>query len=403
MPELLFNAPLRVGLVGAGMMGRTHSTAWATVSTVYWPAHPPIIRHRLADATPELAAEGAARLGWAESTGDWHEVTRAPDIDIVDVVVPNALHHDVVLDAVSHGKHVLCEKPLSTDLGEARAMLAAARAAGVVHRTGFIYRLFPAIVLARKLIADGRIGEVRYFRGQWLSDWAADPMAPHGWRFVRRLAGAGVLADTGSHVIDLARYLVDDEVERVLARSETFVTKRPLPSSPSHGITDRPVVAGAVEYAEVDTDDLTDLMLHFEGGASGTISLARAYPGHNTDMAFEVVGSRGSVRFSWLHGNELQFFTLDDPDETRGVRIINIGPLHPNAEPFWGRGTGIGYSDAFLVQAHAVLDAIHRGGTSGASFLDGLRAAEVIDAALRSAERSSWVDVERYEVPAEAR
>ena len=377
-------AAVRVGIVGAGMMGMTHSLAWSNVSTLYWPEHPAVVKHRLADATEELAHAGAEHLGWANFTGDWREVTRANDIDVVDVVVPNALHHDVVVDAVRHGKHVICEKPLSTSLAEAREMLEEAERAGVVHQTGFVYRSFPGVALAQKLVADGRIGEVRYFRGQWLSDWAADPNTPHAWRFVRSIAGGGVLADTGSHVTDLARFVVGSEVSRVLTRSKTF-------------ITDRPVLEGTGGRGIVDTDDLTDILLEFENGVVGSICLARTYPGHNTDMGFEMVGSRGSVGFSWLRPTDLKFYSMDDPEELRGARTILIGKMHPNAGAFWGRGIPIGYSDAFLIQCHQLLRAIDKQDSDArATFRDGVRVAEVMEAALASAEQCSWIDVSSF-------
>lgn len=377
-------AALKVGIVGAGMMGMTHSLAWSNVSTLYWPEHPPVIKHRLADATEELAQAGAEHLGWANFTGDWREVTRADDIDVVDVVVPNALHHDVVVDAVRHGKHVICEKPLSTSLAEAREMLEEADHAGVVHQTGFVYRSFPGVALAQKIVEGGQIGDVRYFRGQWLSDWAADPNTPHAWRFVRSVAGGGVLADTGSHVTDLARFVVGSEVSRLLTRSRTF-------------ITDRPVLGGAWERGIVDTDDLTDILFEFENGVLGSICLARTYPGHNTDMGFEVVGSKGSVSFSWLRPTDLKFYSMDDPEELRGTRTILIGKMHPNAAAFWGRGISIGYSDAFLIQCHQLLQAIDKTDSGArATFRDGLRVAEVMEAALASADQCSWVDVSSF-------
>ena len=373
---------LRVGLVGAGMMGMTHSLAWASVGSLYWPQDAPVVKHRLADATAELASRGARQLGWNEATDNWRDVTQADDIDIVDVVVPNDLHYDVVMDALSHGKHVICEKPLAIDVGQAREMYAEAERAGVVHQIGFVYRSYPTIALAGALVQRGDIGEVRYFRGEWLSDWATDPSTPYTWRFSRKDAGAGVLADTGSHIVDLARFVVGDEIARVFARSRTFVTERPIAGEPTRTGT-------------VDTDDLTDMLFEFDNGALASVCLSRTYPGHNTDMRFEVVGSRGSIEFSWLHPGELKFFSMDDDEETRGVRTILTAKNHPNAEAFWGRGTVIGYSDAFVIQCHRFLQATEREVAGRATFLDGMRNAEVLDAALTASSAEAWVDVRR--------
>ena len=190
-----------------------------------------------------------------------------------------------------------------------------------------------------------------------------------------------MLADTGSHVIDMARFVVGGEVARVLARSRTFIERRPIAGRPD-------------EFGVVDTDDLTDLMLEFDNGALGSVTLARTYPGHNTDMGFEVVGSKGSILFSWLRPTELQFYSMDDPDELRGNRRMLIGKMHPNADAFWGRGIAIGYTDAFLIQFHLMLQAIE-GAADGdrASFGDGVRAAEVIESAIESAAEERWASV----------
>lgn len=380
MSETTRRPPVRIGLVGAGMMGMTHSLAWSNVSSLYWPGHGHVIKQRLADATAELAERGAEQLGWNGQTDDWREVTRAADIDVVDVVVPNALHHEIVLDAVRHGKHVFCEKPLSTRIDEAAEMLAEAEAAGVVHQTGFVYRSFPGVALAHKLVRDGQIGEVRYFRGQWLSDWAADPALPQAWRFMHAFAGGGVIADTGSHVIDMARFVVGAEIARVQGRCRTFIEQRQLAD-------------GSGGLGTVDTDDLTDILLEFDTGAIGSVTLARTYPGHNTDMGFEVVGTKGSISFSWLRPNEIQFYSMDDPEELRGTRQVLIGKVHPNAEAFWGRGIVIGYTDAFLIQFHLMLEAIEDGtGEGRPTFADGVRAAEVIESVIESSQTERWVE-----------
>jgi predicted dehydrogenase len=373
-----------VGIVGgAGFMGRLHSLAYGSVRAIYGDGLPRVERRRLADVRIGPAQVAAARYGWAEATDDWRDITRADDIDLVDIVTPNDAHAEIAIDAARHGKHVLCEKPLAGDAETAAAMAMAAAASGGVHQVGFVFRAWPAMALAKQYILEGRLGRALYFRGHFFHDYALDPMLPFSWRFRRDVAGAGALGDIGSHVLDLARYLMGD-VERVLGRSMTFLGERPRPE-------------GGV--ARVDVDDATDLLLEFTGGARGSVQVNWSAAGYKTDLGFEVWGDRGSVRFSWQQPNELLFYSCADEPDSRGYRTVILGPEHVRAEAFWPTpGLGLGYADAFAISVSDLLTAIRDRRPAAPGFADGLRVAEVIEAALASVRRRGWVDVARRDL-----
>jgi predicted dehydrogenase len=389
---------IRVGMVGSGYVAKAHSLAYDNARLLYWPDLPRVAKLRIADVSRELAERGADRFGWGEGVDDWQRVTRAEDIDLVDIVTPNDTHAEIAIDAATHGKHILCEKPLAIDAASAREMTEAAVKAGVVNQVCFTYRGWPGVQLARKLIDDGRIGRVTHFRAYFLQDYALDASLPLVWRMQRSRAGAGKLGDGGSHLIDLARYLVGD-VDRVFARLKTFVKQRHAAVDTGEAVFRGEGAQSSDELVSVDVEDAADVLLEFEGGAIGVIQTSWVASGHKLDLGFEVGGERGAIRLSWQRSNELEFFSADDDEEASGFRTIVLGPAHPGAAPFWSvAGQGLGMTDAFAISMAELLSAIREDRPARPDFVDGLRVCEVINAALESGDEERWVDVQRAQV-----
>ena len=210
-------------------MGAAHSQAWRTAPHFFdLPLHPELTA--LAGRDAGKVADAAGRLGWSSTETDWRRVVERDDVDLVDVCTPGDTHAEIAIAALDAGKHVLCEKPLANSVAEAEAMAAAAaRAAerGVRSMVGFTYRRVPAIGLARRLVAEGRLGEIRHVRAQYLQDWIADPAAPFSWRLDKDKAGSGALGDIGAHVVDLTQFITGQRLTGVSALLETFVTRAP--------------------------------------------------------------------------------------------------------------------------------------------------------------------------------
>lgn len=370
--------PIRIGLIGAGFMARTHSLGYRNAVSLLGPEAPPIEFSRVADVNASLAEGVAKNFGWAEATGDAMDVVSADDIDLVDIVTPNSTHAELAVAAAESGKHVLCEKPLADRVEAARTMHRAVDQAGVVNQVGFVFRKWPAMGLARQLVEAGELGQILHFRGHYFHDYALDPALDMGWRVRRETAGAGSIGDLGSHLIDLARYLVGD-VSRVHARTRVIWPRRPMLGSDS---------------SVVDVDDAADVLLEFESGATGILQTNWMAAGYKTDIAFEALGDKGALRFTWRRNGELQFYSHKDPARLQGFRTIHVGPEHPGAERFWPvAGQGLGYGDAFTILIGDLLRSIRNQEAAAPSFLDGLRAAEFVDAAQRSAKEQSWVAV----------
>src|SRR5258705_4117316 len=365
---------VRIGIVGYGTMGRAHSYGYhAAPVLAALPVRPTVslISGRDKDAVARAAAAYGAK-GWVT---DWRALVEHPEIDMVDVCTPPGTHAEIAAAAAAAGKAVLCEKPLATSYGQARTAQEAALTAGVRNAIGFNYRRLPAVALMRRMIADGTIGDVRLWRGTWLSDEFTDPATPFDWRFDRAMGGT-TIADLGSHMLDMALWMVGPIAE-VSAQSETFIRARPSPTG------DRPVTI----------DDASSALLRFEGGARGTIEMARLAVRRPCDFTVEVNGTKGTLVFDYPRLNELLYGDAgDDPRLDRMRRIPAEHPSHPYAELGWPIGQGIGYGETFVSQAVDLVRSWPTGSWTP-SFADGLAVQAVCEAIEVSAAERRWVTV----------
>ena len=383
---------LNVAMIGGGFMGKAHAMAYAAMPMFFWPAPAMPVRKVVVDVSDELAEEGRRRYGFEEASSDWRSVARRPDIDIIDIVTPNDSHAPVAIAAAEAGKHIICEKPLARTGDEAKTMLDAVRKAGVIHMVAFNYRRTPAVALARKYIDEGRIGEIRNFRGTYLQDWSADPDSPLSWRFQKKIAGSGSIGDIGTHVVDLARYLVG-EIAEVSALVRTYNRTRPVQSGRLDKLGAAEKNAGA-ERAEVDVDDEVVTLLKFADGAIGSLEATRNAYGRNNFITFEIHGTKGSIAFNYERRDELQVMFADDPADARGFRTVYSGPAHPYGAGLWPiPALGIGYSETKIVECFDFLSAIASGKQPSPNFEDGYRIGRIADALIESGESGGWVKV----------
>jgi len=367
----------RIGLIGSGYIGRAHSIALQEVGAVFPDVAAPVCE-MLADRDAATAARAAADMGFARSTGDWRELVADPVIDAVDICSPNYLHREMALAAIAAGKHVWCEKPLALDAAEAKEVVDAAIRAGVVHLVGFNYSLNPLIRLARALIADGGIGTVMGFSGRYFEDYMADPAVPHSWRCERRLAGAGALADLGSHLIDMAENLLGP-IESVFASLETVHAKRR---------------AADGRMLPVENEDIARGLVRFAQGVGGSFEISRVATGFKCGLAFTVFGSRGAISFDQERMNELRVYDSADPADRRGFRTILAGPQHEDYAPFCpAPGHGLGINDLKVIEARNFLRAIDGGPAAKPGFDTGLRVQRVMEAMERSHASGAWTKV----------
>ncbi|MDN4159956.1 Gfo/Idh/MocA family protein [Nocardioides abyssi] len=371
---------LGVAVIGYSFMGKAHSNAWRNVSA-FFPDVPPVRQQVLVGRDPAALKTAADRYGWADTATDWRDVVTRDDVDVVDVCTPGHLHAEVALAALEAGKHVLVEKPLANTVAESEALVAAAAAAaerGVVTMTGFNYRRVPALALARRIIADGRIGTVRQVRASYLQDWLVDATAPMTWRLRRESAGSGVLGDLGSHVVDQVHHLLGEPVVAASGHLRTFVPERPGEHGPE----------------QVTVDDAAWATLETASGAVVSLEVSRVATSRKNALQIEVYGTAGSLSFDLERLNELG---VDDRglDPAGGVRRVLVTEAdHPYLDAWWPPGHTLGWDSTFTSQAADFLTAVANRTQPSPSFADGLAVQRVLAAIEESAGRSgARVDV----------
>jgi predicted dehydrogenase len=379
-------------MVGYAFMGAVHSQAWRSAGRFFdLPLAPAMTA--LCGRDADAARAAAQRMGWSSVETDWKDLVKRDDVHLVDICTPGDTHAEIAIAALEAGKHVLCEKPLANTVAEAEAMVQAAVAAeqqGVHSMVGFNYRLVPAIALARKLVADGRLGTIRHVRAQYLQDWIVDPAFPLVWRLQKDKAGSGALGDIGAHIIDLAQYVAGSPITGVSGLTETFVKERPLPEA-SSGLS----ASGGGGTGPVTVDDAALFTARFDSGALGSFEATRFASGRKNAIRLEVNGSDGSLAFDFESMNELQFHDHTEDVETAGFRrILVTEPTHPYTAAWWPPGHGLGYEHTFIHEVVELVSAIGAGRSPAPSFADGLQVQQVLAAVERSAAAcSSWEQV----------
>lgn len=379
-----------IGVIGFGWMGQAHSRAYRNIP-VYFPEEQ--IQPRLigvAETDPARANLAVENFGFAFSTGDWREVIEHPEVEIVDITAPNTLHRELAEAAAAAGKHVFCEKPVGIAPEATVAIERAARRAGVVTGAGYNYRWAPLVQHTRSLIAEGRLGDLTHYRGRFFSMYGRDRLGVLSWRYLQEEAGYGVLMDIMSHAIDMALYLCGP-ITSVVATKEIFVRERPLPKPGAKTHYDRG--APGDPTGPVTNEDYVGALVEFASGVRGTLEADRSIFGPQSQMAFELNGSKGAA--SWDH-EKLNQLLLYLPEEmpTDGFIEVLSGDAFPHHGGFVpGGGNSIGYDDLKVIEALEFLKSARAGRRHSPDFADALAVAEVQSAMARSWESRQWEPV----------
>jgi predicted dehydrogenase len=342
-------------MLGYAFMGKAHSRALQALRHLDVPLRPQLVS--ISGRDRDAVEQAREQWGWERAVTDWREQIEDDRVQLFDNGGPNIVHAEPCIEAARRGKHVVCEKPLGMTAEESHRMWQEVEAAGVVNLCGFNYRFVPAVRLARELLEAGELGDVVHFRARYLQSWGWD--ADEGvWRFDPSLAGTGAIGDLGTHIIDIARYLVG-EIAAVSAEVRTIVPGRKV-------------------------DDHFVSTIEFENGVVGTLEASRLARGRINSNAFEVNGSQGSLVFDVERLNELEV------GDAKGFRrVLVTEPEHPYMRFWWPPGHIVGWGDTFTHELAHVIEAIageHEVAPHGATFEDGYRCSEVTEAILRSAE-----------------
>ncbi len=363
-------AQIGVGIIGGGYMGKAHAVAMAAVGAVFDTALRPSLEV-ICTTTEAGAADKARQFGFKRSTADWRHLVDDPAVEAVVIASPQETHHDIALAAFARGKHVFCEKPLGMGLEESRAMVEAAEKSGCVHMVGFNYIRTPASQLARQIIARGEIGDITFLRAEHTEDFLADASLPGDWR--TRGRSNGNMGDLAPHIINAALALAGPITSLVADIATVHATR------------------GGVA---VTNDDQSAILCRFASGAMGQLFVSRIATGRKMGYAYEIYGTKGSIRFDQEDQNALWLYRADGAEDRRGFAKILAGPLHPDYRAFClGPGHGTGYQDQIIIEARDFLQSIHDGKPRWPDFRDGMLVNQIIEAGWRSHEQRRWVDI----------
>ena len=378
---------INVALIGYQFMGKAHSNAYRQVGRFFDLDVEPVMKVLVGRSEKKVAA-AAENFGWQEYSTHWEDVITRNDIDLIDIGTPNDTHALISQAALKAGKHVLCEKPLAITLEDARKSYEVAKETGLVNGICHNYRKAPAIAFARQLVADGKLGAIRHFRGTYLQDWILDPSVPLVWRLDKRIAGSGSHGDLNAHLIDTARFVMGAEFTEVSGMSETFIKKRPLLADTEGGLSG---FTASGEMGEVTVDDVTAFLARFDNGATGTFEATRLAPGRKNYNRWEINGENGSIAFNLERMNEIEIYLADDLQGLQGFRTIQATEsFMPYMEAYWPVAHIIGYEHTFVNMMKDLFDAIGKGEQFTPDFHDGLKNQAVLDAVEKSATSRQW-------------
>ena len=344
-------AEIGIGIVGGGYMGKAHAVAMGAVGAVFATRLRP--RLEMVCATSAESAERyRATYGFQRGTADWRELVHDPKVEAVIIASPQSTHRVQTPPRRSRGGSI---------------------AAGVTNMVGFNYIRTPASQFARKLIAQGAIGDITWFRGEHTEDFDADPETPATWR--SKGISNGTMGDLAPHMIN-ATLALAGPIASLTAEIETVHTSRPGPDGPE----------------AVTNDDQAQIMCRFENGAMGHIFCSRVATGRKMGYIYEINGTKGAIRFDGEDQNALWLYRMEGPEASRGFAKILTGPEHPDYEAFCqGPGHGTGFQDQIIIEAKDFLEAIDSGEAVWPTFRDGLEVSRVVAAARAASETKGWV------------
>ncbi len=387
--------PIRIGLVGFGWMGQAHSRSYLSIPRYFPEATFLPVLAGVADTVPARTRHAVEDFGYSSGTSDWRELIARPDIDVIDITAPNAMHQPIAEQAAAAGKHIFCEKPVGISTDATARIESAARRAGVITGCGYNYRWAPLVRYAKDLISSGRVGVPTHYRGRFFTMYGRDRLGLLSWRFLKDKAGHGALSDIMSHAVDMAQFLYGP-ISRLVATRETFVRRRPLPKPGTGTHYDR----GSPDDPTgiVTNEDYVGALVEFANGARGTLEADRSIFGPQSQMAFELNGSKGAI--SWDHEkmNQLRLYLPDEQPEDGFIEVLGGDMFHRQANLVPGGGNSIGFEDMKIIEAYEFLSSVAAGRPHEPGFDTALANAAVAATMIRSWQSERWEDVESLRI-----
>ena len=373
--------PIGIGVIGTGFMGKAHSIAYSASASVFGIGLRPNLEI-VCDLSPERANQRATDLGFSRHTDKWQDVVNDPRVDLISVCTPNNTHSEISIAALEKGKHVWCEKPMSSSLEDSQIMAEVAEKSNSKTIVGYNYTKNPVVIHARKIIEKGTIGRISGFFCRYDVDNEADGSKPWSWRMSKELSGTGSNGDILSHVISVGHYLINSRISNVVGDISIIHKQRKDPKENE-------------KSKIVDNDDMVSALVHFENGVHGHIGASRVSWGKKCGLTWEIHGTEGTITYNQERLNEIKLFTRQSDSSTDGCRTILSGPEHPFYSSFLPNGGhGLGFMDVKICELQGLLNAIENNKPTWPNFNDGLAIEKVMERIDESAITKQWLSIQ---------
>ena len=373
--------PIGIGVIGTGFMGKAHSIAYSASASVFGIGLRPNLEI-VCDLSPERANQRATDLGFSRHTDKWQDVVNDPRVDLISVCTPNNTHSEISIAALEKGKHVWCEKPMSSSLEDSQIMAEVAEKSNSKTIVGYNYTKNPVVIHARKIIEKGTIGRISGFFCRYDVDNEADGSKPWSWRMSKELSGTGSNGDILSHVISVGHYLINSRISNVVGDISIIHKQRKDPKENE-------------KSKIVDNDDMVSALVHFENGVHGHIRASRVSWGKKCGLTWEIHGTEGTITYNQERLNEIKLFTRQSDSSTDGFRTILSGPEHPFYSSFLPNGGhGLGFMDVKICELQGLLNAIENNKPTWPNFNDGLAIEKVMERIDESAITKQWLSIQ---------
>ena len=369
-----------VGVIGTGFMGKAHSIAYSSSASVFGTSLRPKLEI-VCDLSPSRAKNRATDLGFARYTDKWQEVVNDPKVDLISVCTPNNTHAEISLSALKIGKHVWCEKPMSSSLNDSVEMVNASKISRSKTIIGYNYTKNPIVLHAKKIIEEGKLGNLAGFFCRYDVDNEADQEKSWSWRMSKKLSGTGANGDILSHVISVAHFLIDSKISKVVGDINIVHKLRQDPKEDN-------------KLKPVDNDDMVSALVHFDNGVKGHIGASRVSWGKKCGLTWEIHGTEGTIMYNQERLNEIKLYTKSDDSSCNGFRTILSGPEHPFYSSFLPNGGhSLGFMDVKICELQGLLLAIENNTDTWPNFEDGLAIERVMDSIDVSSVNRKWIDI----------
>lgn len=383
---------VRVAVLGAsGWMGKVHTMAYQTFPHFFGDGGGTARVVALVEANAEAAKGLAFRAPGARLLSAWQEAVADPEVDLIDICLPDSLHYEVAKAALLAGKHVYCEKPLADTAAQARELADIAREKGLITRVGHAFPRNPVHDLAKEIIAAGEIGDVKMFKACQHVDMYGDPLAPYMWRANGDLAPTGIIGDTGTHVFSFMEFLVG-KVSSLIADNYIVTEKRPVVEGVGFG--EETVLSGDEAWSDITNPDGSNILCTFVNGARGLVDFSRVATGRKFMQTYEIYGTKGSLAYTYDEVNRLRFYSNDDKVGRRGYREIDVGPEHETFRAFLPLPNfALGYNESKIIEVAEVVRSIVSNQPMWPTFETGHHICQIVDACMESSAQKRWVDI----------